>query len=192
MSVKAGGLRPAARSGVSLTVAANGKGYIFGGVQDTDEDEEHLDGQFTNEMHALDLASQTWRLIELLGRKEKKSTKSKADEASDDDMDTSAASAQGKKARLLKPLLLNFRYHFIYRRFLCSAVSTDGIFTMTVGGSSGPSQSGKSKSKSTAADIPSARMKPGLAISKGTLYLYGGEYESGSKQYTLNDFYALG
>lgn len=63
---------------------------------------------------------------------------------------------------------------------------------MTVGGSSGPSQTIKSKSKSSTADIPSARMKPGLAISKGTIYLYGGEYENGSKQYTLNDFYSLG
>lgn len=72
-------------------------------------------------------------------------------------------------------------------------MSTDGIFTMTVGGSAGPSQTNKPKGKSsTAADTPSARMKPGLAISKGTLYLYGGEYENGSKQYTLNDFYALG
>lgn len=35
-------------------------------------------------------------------------------------------------------------------------------------------------------------MKPGLAICKGTLYLFGGEYENGSKQYTLNDFYSLG
>lgn len=96
MSIKAGGLRPAARSGVSLTIAANGKGYIFGGVQDTTEDEENLDGQFSNEMHALDLAGQSWRLIELVGRKDKKSNKSKADEASDDDMDTVAAPSQGK------------------------------------------------------------------------------------------------
>lgn len=100
MSVKAGGLRPAARSGVSLTVAANGKGYIFGGVQDTDEDEEHLDGQFTNEMHALDLANQTWRLIELAGRKDKKAGKSKADDASDDEMDAAGAPAQGRNARI--------------------------------------------------------------------------------------------
>lgn len=35
-------------------------------------------------------------------------------------------------------------------------------------------------------------MKPGLTICKGSLYLYGGEYENGSKQYTFNDFYALG
>lgn len=73
-----------------------------------------------------------------------------------------------------------------------SIVSSDGVFTITVGGSSSSAQTAKSKSKSTNANVPSQRMKPGLAISKGTLYLYGGEYESGSKQYTLNDFYALG
>lgn len=30
-----------------------------------------------------------------------------------------------------------------------------------------------------------------MAICKGNLYLFGGEYEEGSKQYTLNDFYSL-
>lgn len=34
VSVKPGGHRPAPRSGVNLAVAANGKGYIFGGVLD--------------------------------------------------------------------------------------------------------------------------------------------------------------
>lgn len=97
MSVKAGGLRPAARSGVSLTVAVNGKGYTFGGVQDTDEDEEHLAGQFSNEMHSLDLANQTWRLIELAGKKEKKSAKNRTDNVSDDDMDSSASQNDGKR-----------------------------------------------------------------------------------------------
>lgn len=93
--MKAGGFRPTPRSGVSVTVAANGKGYIFGGVQDTDEDEENLDGQFSDEMHSLDLAGQSWRLIELVGRKEKKAGKNAADEGADDDMDTAAAPAQG-------------------------------------------------------------------------------------------------
>lgn len=66
----------------------------------------------------------------------------------------------------------------------------DGVFTMSVGGSKeGPA----SKSKQIAlTNTPSPRMKPGLAVCKGNLYLYGGEFESGSKQFTLNDFYSLG
>lgn len=71
------------------------------------------------------------------------------------------------------------------------SVSTDGVFTITVGGSSS-SQAVRSKAKLSSVNVPSQRMKPGLAICKGTLYLFGGEYENGSKQYTLNDFYSLG
>lgn len=72
------------------------------------------------------------------------------------------------------------------------AVTTDGVFTMTVGGSSTSQVEKAKQTKATNINVPSARMKPGLAVCKGNLYLYGGEYESGSKQYTLNDFYSLG
>lgn len=63
---------------------------------------------------------------------------------------------------------------------------------MTVGGSSTSQVEKLKETKSININVPSARMKPGLAVCKGNLYLYGGEYESGSKQYTLNDFYSLG
>lgn len=93
MSVKAGGHRPAPRSGVNVSVAANGKAYIFGGVLDINEDEESLDGQFSNEMHVLDLTSLTWRLVELKGKKEIK-TKCKNIDGEDDEMDTTPTEAQ--------------------------------------------------------------------------------------------------
>lgn len=97
VSIKAGGLRPIARGGVNLTVAANGKGYIFGGVLDVNEDEESLNGQFSNEMHSIDLSNQTWRLIELSGKKEKKSIKNKSNDGGEEEMEMAAASApQGK------------------------------------------------------------------------------------------------
>lgn len=72
------------------------------------------------------------------------------------------------------------------------SVSSDGVFTITVAAGSSSAPVSKAKSKSENYNVPSQRMKPGLAICKGTLYLYGGEYENGSKQYTLNDFYSLG
>ena len=40
--------------------------------------------------------------------------------------------------------------------------------------------------------IPPPRISGGVAVRRGTLYLYGGLYEEGDKQLTLNDFYALG
>lgn len=164
-TVKPGGYRPAPRSGVSVTVAPNGKAYIFGGVLDVDEDEERLVGQFSNEMHALELSNQVWRLIELSGKREKKSLKTKTENKSKVD----------EKMELAET----------------SQVSTDGVFTMTVGAAKETTAS-QSTSTNVTANMPSPRMKPGLTICKGHLYLYGGEFENGSKQYTLNDFYSLG
>ncbi|KAI7959407.1 hypothetical protein MJO28_003198 [Puccinia striiformis f. sp. tritici] len=39
--------------------------------------------------------------------------------------------------------------------------------------------------------IPLARFNPMLAVLKNTLYIYGGIYESGDKEYTLQSFYSL-
>lgn len=163
-TMKPGGLRPTPRSGVSVAVAPTGKAFIFGGVLDTAEDEERLEGQFSNEMHTLDLSNQVWRLIELSGKKEKKSKKDADTSMADAKIDTSSSAP--------------------------NQVKTDGIFTITVGAVR--SDATTSKSNDVATNTPAPRMKPGMAISKGQLYLYGGELESGSKQFTLNDFHSLG
>lgn len=76
-----------------------------------------------------------------------------------------------------------------------STVSSDGVFTITVAGSSEakpalpkvPSLFPNLQPKS----VPSPRMNPGLCVCKGTLYVYGGLYEEDSKQYTFNDFFAV-
>lgn len=97
--MKAGGYRPPPRSGVNVTVAANGKAYIFGGVLDVNEDEESLDGQFSNEMHVLDMTSLTWRLVELKGKKDVKA-KSKNTEDADDSMETTSTVAETSKGKM--------------------------------------------------------------------------------------------
>lgn len=74
---------------MNVTVAPNGKAYIFGGVLDVNEDEESLDGLYSNEMHLLELVNATWRLIELKGKKDKSKSKDKEEE----DMDMDAQSS---------------------------------------------------------------------------------------------------
>lgn len=163
--VKAGGMRPIPRNGVNTAVSANGLAYTFGGVMDTDEDEENLLGSFSNEMHALDLSSQKWRMIELIAKKDKK-TKSKKGEDAHMEEDTKDNS---------------------------TTVSNDGVFTMVVGSSSAATGSSSSDGNlQSHGNVPSPRMKPGLVVCKKTLYLYGGSLEDGNKQFTLGDFYSLG
>lgn len=66
--------------------------------------------------------------------------------------------------------------------------SADGVFTMTVGGSS----AAKAKKEAKAlVSGPSPRSHVGMAVSKGLLYVYAGLYEEDDRQYTLTDFYSL-
>lgn len=64
---------------------------------------------------------------------------------------------------------------------------------MVVGGSAEDKANGlKSKDSLDSHNTPSPRMKLGLVVCEGILYLYGGVFEDGDKQYTLSDFYSIG
>ncbi|XP_055624631.1 kelch domain-containing protein 4 [Toxorhynchites rutilus septentrionalis] len=153
--VKPGGKKPPPRSGMSAAVAANGKVYTFGGVMDTEEDEEDVRGLFSNDIHMLDPTSNTWRKLEL-----NKKSSTKKQEQTDVEKTT--------------------------------VVHDDGVFTMSIGGPSGASSKDTSNESETI-DLggPSPRMNSGTIVCKGKLYVYGGLYESGSKQFTLSDLYSL-
>lgn len=70
--------------------------------------------------------------------------------------------------------------------------SSDGVFTMTVGGSSSKgSKCGQKDGKPIQFNGPSARSHAGVAFSKGLLYVYAGLVEEGEREYTLRDFYSL-
>lgn len=75
-NLKPGGRRLVPRSAVACTGGAAGRIYTFGGVMDTEEDDENLRGQFSNEIHFLDTSGGgvAWRKIEI---KPKKSDKEK-------------------------------------------------------------------------------------------------------------------
>lgn len=67
--------------------------------------------------------------------------------------------------------------------------TTDGIFTVTV---AGPKES-TSKESTAQLDVggPSSRMNAAIVLVRHNLYIFGGSYEQGSRQYTLCDFYSI-
>lgn len=79
-SCKPGGRRLVPRSAVSTSMGPNGRIYTFGGVMDTEEDDEDVRGQFSNEIHFLETSGGgiAWRKVEL---KSKKSDHEKSGEA---------------------------------------------------------------------------------------------------------------
>ena len=155
-STKPGGARPIPRSGVTSVTAANQRVYCFGGVMDTEEDDENLRGQFSNEIHFLDVtANGVWRKVELIKKKKEKDIEEK--------MEVEAAPV---------------------------TTTSDGIFTVTVGGAK-PKETATSSAVYVEVTGPSPRMNAAGVICRNQLYVYGGSYEQGSRQYTLSDFYSL-
>ncbi|XP_055528789.1 kelch domain-containing protein 4 [Wyeomyia smithii] len=162
-SIKPGGKKPPPRSGMSAVMAANGKVYAFGGVMDTEEDEEDVRGTFSNELHILDPSSHTWRKVELTSKKKltKQTSNTESTAASESKIDQK------------------------------TVVHDDGIFTTSIGGPSNDMPVSQNDVEMLDLPGPSPRMNAGMVICKGNLYVYGGLYESGSRQYTLSDFYFL-
>uniref|UniRef100_A0A336MIZ2 CSON002418 protein n=1 Tax=Culicoides sonorensis TaxID=179676 RepID=A0A336MIZ2_CULSO len=160
--VKPGGAKPMPRSGMSVAVAPNGKAYNFGGVLDTKEDEEDIEGQFGNDLHVLDLSSCVWRRVEL---NKKSSESSKKVEEMEAELPESTP----------------------------QTVTNELGFTVTVGGPNSSSTSSKKDAdvEKQNKGFPSPRMNAGIVIINKHLYLYGGIFEQGHRQYTLSDFYSL-
>jgi N-acetylneuraminic acid mutarotase len=160
-SVKPGGRRLAPRSGIATAIGPNGKIYTFGGVMDTEEDDENLRGQFSNEVHFLDTSSGgiAWRKLELKSKKVEKEKEMTAE--------------MSEETKTVK-------------------TTTDGIFTITVGGATSAT---KPNNELSTANIdvggPSPRMNAGLVIVRNQLYIFGGSYEQGSRLFTLSDFHTI-
>ena len=71
---------------------------------------------------------------------------------------------------------------------------SDGVFTVIVSSESVPKTdlvSGSGMLVDQETFVPGARMNTLLAVKHGILYMYGGIYEAGDKQYTLSDMYSL-
>lgn len=72
-----------------------------------------------------------------------------------------------------------------------TVIDDDGIFTVTIG-STQKITIDKKENMYKNIFIPCPRINCGLVVKHNVLYLYGGMFEDGNRQYTLNDFYSLG
>ncbi|XP_043285970.1 kelch domain-containing protein 4-like [Venturia canescens] len=176
------------RCSASAVSVQPGLAYIFGGVHDDMEDEEQLDGTFFNELLALDLEKYQWRCVNLSGKKEASSVRRRRRKAKDDMEEATSGSEEENDSDDNEIRKSTSKASTQPAAFV---TDDDGIFTMTLGPA--PVHSITNTSETSTANIfsPSPRINAGLAVKNGILYLYGGMFEDGDKQFTLNDFYSL-
>ncbi|KAF8878772.1 hypothetical protein BD779DRAFT_1613006 [Infundibulicybe gibba] len=158
---------PSLRSGCTMALwASKNTGVLFGGVTDEDTGEETLESVFWNDLYGYQLDGKgRWISLTLKRPKPKGGAKKKkkpAVEGSDSGDDTDHGKAVAPKS------------------------PTNKLPVLAV-----VSQEPEIDPDDPILTVPLARYNAMLAVLRNTLYIYGGIYERGSREYTLDDFYAL-
>uniref|UniRef100_A0A4W6DRX4 Kelch domain containing 4 n=1 Tax=Lates calcarifer TaxID=8187 RepID=A0A4W6DRX4_LATCA len=167
--VNPSGNKPPPRSGFSLAVGPGGRAVLFGGVCD-EEEEEILEGDFYNDLYLYDIVKNRWFPGVLRGNKTEKKKRRRGrkggaeGEGAEKEEEGEEAAPQGP-TEVIKEI-----------------VSEDGR-------GRGWQDSAHAPSKPLVEPCP--RSNAMATVRQGKLFIYGGMFEVGDRQFTLNDFYCL-
>ncbi|KAI0078590.1 galactose oxidase [Panus rudis PR-1116 ss-1] len=170
---------PSLRSGCTMALwSAKNMGILFGGVTDEDTGEETLESVFHNDLYGYQISG-NGRWVSLALKKPKKK-------------------GPAKKKEKATPAPQSYKRDSDDENEDCNSDEDDG-------NEDRPKLSKKETPPIKAARAPSPEVDPDdptlttplprynamLAVLRNTLYIYGGIFERGSREYTLDDFYSL-
>lgn len=177
------GIKPTPRSGFSVTMAPNHQTLLFGGVCDKEE-EESLEGVFFNDLYFYDATRNRWFEGQLKGPKseKKKRRRGKAEECTGADGQEHGAASTPEPLEVVREV-----------------VAEDGtvVTIKQVLKAPGLVRQPPSEDEDGALECSSPRVEPCprssamVAVKHGLLFVYGGMFEAGDRQVTLNDLYCL-
>ncbi|KAI0783728.1 hypothetical protein C8Q75DRAFT_781691 [Abortiporus biennis] len=175
---------PSLRSGCTMALwTAKNTGILFGGVTDEDTNEETLDSVFHNDLYGY-IVTGNGRWVSMTLKKPKKkfqgkvkkltpiSAKTFVDKFDDDDYDKDTYEDEDGD----------------YDRTSYTRSSIPSTRMTTPEPEPEPFEYDPDDPKLT---IPIPRYNAMLAVLRNTLYIYGGIYERGSREYTLDDFHSI-
>ncbi|OBT62949.1 hypothetical protein VE03_07659 [Pseudogymnoascus sp. 23342-1-I1] len=150
-----------------------GRGIAFGGVHDVEESEEGIDSEFFNTLYAWNI--QRNRYFPLTLRKPRAAKKTKVA-----DRGTRRGRGQANEEELLRNL---------------AAIEAGKPYEDADDKEWDPpteEKEGPEKSvKENASEFPHPRFNAQLAVQSDVLYIYGGTFEKGDREYTFDEMYAV-
>ncbi|XP_053255917.1 kelch domain-containing protein 4 [Podarcis raffonei] len=183
--ISSSGVKPTPRSGFSVAVGPSNRSLLFGGVHD-EEEEEDLEGDFFNDIYFYDLVKNRWFPGQLKGPKTEKKKRRRGPAAK-------TGCEGGESEERLPPGPVEI---------VKEVVAEDGtIMTIKQVISAPELELQDPESEDEEDDTvdeasgqqvePCPRSNAMLAVKHGVLYVYGGMFEVGDRQFTLNDLYAI-
>ncbi|XP_051884200.1 kelch domain-containing protein 4 isoform X2 [Pristis pectinata] len=179
------GIKPSPRSGASLAVAPNNRMVLFGGVHD-EEEEEDIQGEFFNDIYLYDMVKNRWfagKLKERKGekRKRRRGTKEEGGVKVENESPKSRSSTE-----IVKEVVTEDGTVMTVKQVMNSSDSKP------ITGSEMEEEEEEEEDSETSPFIkPCPRSNAMAAIKHGVLYIYGGMFEVGDRQFTLNDLYCI-
>ncbi|XP_007422181.1 kelch domain-containing protein 4 isoform X2 [Python bivittatus] len=186
--VSPSGVKPTPRSGFSVAMGPGNRSLLFGGVHD-EEEEECLEGDFFNDIYFYDLAKNRWFPGQLKGSKseKKKRRRGTTKEESQDQAGGGGDEVEGQPppgpVEIVKEVVAEDGTVMIVKQLMPVPQGEPA--------ESEGEEDGKGNEASKPPVEPCPRSNAMLAVKHGVLYLCGGMFEVGDRQFTLNDLYAL-
>ncbi|XP_007887551.2 kelch domain-containing protein 4 [Callorhinchus milii] len=179
--MNASGVKPTPRSGFSLTIGPNNRTVLFGGVYD-EEEEEDLQGEFFNDIYFYDMVKNRWFAGQLKRHKgERKKRRRAKKEEGDGAGEVINEEPEGVK-EIIKEIVAEDGTVMIVKQAVASSEAKPDS----------EEEDEEEEDAETASMIePCPRSNAMTAIKYGILYVYGGMFEVGDRQFTLNDLYSI-
>ncbi|KAA0724566.1 Kelch domain-containing protein 4 [Triplophysa tibetana] len=177
------GVKPPPRSGFSLAVGPGGRALLFGGVCD-EEEEESLEGDFFNDLYFFDINKNRWFPAQLKGSKsEKKKRRRGKKEEQTNETEEDKEAAQGP-TEIIKEIVAEDGTVMTIKEVIPATRAVE---------ESEEEEEDEEDEAAAAAPLvePCPRSSAMATVKHGKLYLYGGMFEVGDRQFTLSDLYSL-
>jgi hypothetical protein len=169
-----------ARAGATMA-HHKGRGIVFGGVHDVEESEEGMDSEFFNLLNAYNIDRNRFFLLTL--RRQRAAAKKVV---------TNERNRRGRGKADEEELLRNLA--LIEKRLGGGSGENESI-TRADGADSDSDSDASDKAakieKPVHWEMPHPRFNAQLAVQDDTLYIYGGTFEKGDREYTFDELWAL-
>ena len=162
------------RAGATMTWH-KGRGIMFGGVHDVEQSEEGMDSEFFNQLFAWNVERN--RFMPLALRKPRQQAKKQVN-----DQRGGRRGRQGNEEELLKLMAA--------LESGASLEDTDGI-ELEKAKDAQEEEEKPAKEMPVTLEPPHMRFNAQLAVQGDNLYIYGGTFEKGDREFTFDDLYAI-
>ncbi|XP_069824698.1 kelch domain-containing protein 4 isoform X1 [Dendropsophus ebraccatus] len=178
------GVKPTPRTGFSMVVGPNNRSILFGGVYD-EEEEETIEGDFFNDLYFYDQGKNRWFAAQLKGYRSDRKKRRRGDKTMEAEPSEAKAQSAAEPIEIIKEIVAEDGTVMTVKQVISSQQPQ-------ANDDNDSEEEEEDKEEAVGPQVePCPRSSSMMAVKHGILYLYGGMFEVGDRQFTLNDLYSL-